>query len=137
MKSLTVTIPYPPSVNKTYFNRSFRRDIIKQNHLRGRGLTKAAKDYKMLVAVLISKEANRLIFGEQTVKVTILDNPANLRGDNHNCEKIVFDAIEMSGVIYNDKQIISHEMIPGRLKNPGSWTIKIEPCERLLEDVPL
>jgi Holliday junction resolvase RusA-like endonuclease len=66
-----------------------------------------------------------------------LDNPSNLRGDNHNCEKIVFDAIQLSGIINNDKQIIAHEIIPGIIKNPPSWTIKIEPYERPTEDLSL
>ena len=131
------TIPYPPSVNNTYFNRVIVKDTLKKNRLRGRGLTKEARAYKAGIAILINSKFHRSRFENQTVKVTILDNPANLRGDNHNCEKIVFDAMQLSGIINNDKQIIAHEIIPGIIKNPPTWTIKIEPYTRSTEDISL
>lgn len=132
---IILTIPYPPSINKTYFNRVFPKGTLKNNRLKGRGLTKDAKKYKDCVAMLIHSQFNKMKFGDQTVKVSILDNPANLRGDNHNGEKIVFDSIQLSGIINNDKQIIAHEIIPGIIKNPPSWTIKIEPYTRTTKDI--
>jgi Holliday junction resolvase RusA-like endonuclease len=134
---IILNIPYPPSFNKTYFNRVIPKDPLKKNRLRGRGLTKEASAYKSSLAMLIHSKSHRMKFWDQTIKVTILDNPSNLRGDNHNCEKIVFDAIQLSGIINNDKQIIAHEIIPGIIKNPPSWTIKIEPYERPTKDLSL
>jgi hypothetical protein len=137
MKNVVITIPYPISVNKTYFNRIINNAHLKDNHLRGRGLTKEARAYKSLVSSLIYFTFPRVKFEDQTVKVTILDNPPHFLGDNHNCEKIVFDSIELSGIINNDKQIIAHEIIPGIIKTPGSWTLKIEPYDRPTEDISL
>ncbi len=134
MKNICITIPYPPSVNKTYYNRHIIKDGVTKNLLRGRGLTKEAKTYKKYVASLIYYSFREINFGKDYVKVTILDNPSHRLGDNHNCEKIVFDAIEMSKIIQNDKQIIAHEIIPGICKNPPSWTIKIEPYTKSLEE---
>jgi|ERR1700678_1582560 len=135
MKSVLITIPYPPSVNKTYFNRTITRDQNTPNKLSGRGLTKEAKAYKVNLSFLLHFQFHNLKFGDHPVKVTIQDNPLNDRRDNHNCEKIVFDAIQLSGLIDNDKQIIAHEMIPGTFKNPPTWTIKIEPYLKPREDV--
>lgn len=137
MKNVVITIPYPPSVNKTYYNRTITKDSVVKNTLRGRGLTKEAKAYKLGVANLLHYQFLNIKYGNHPVKVTILDNPSDGRGDNHNCEKIVFDAIQLSGLIDNDKQIIAHEMIPGVYKNPPSWTIKIEPYLLPREDVEL
>lgn len=137
MKNVVITIPYPPSVNETYYNRSFSNDSLKKNKLRGRGLTKEAKSYKIDLAFELHFKFHRDKFGNHPVKVTILDNPLNKRGDNHNCEKIVFDAIQLSGLIDNDNQIIAHEMIPGTFKNPPSWTLKIEPYLKPREDILL
>lgn len=122
MKILRLSIPYPPSVNRTYYNRTHLGD-----NLRGRGLTKEASVYKNTVADLIHYSFPFVNFGKQEIKVTILDYPPNRRGDNHNCIKIVFDAIERSGLIDNDKQIVSHEIIPAEIKNPAEWILKIEP----------
>lgn len=129
MKNVLITVPYPISVNKIYHNRVIIKDKAKKNRLRGRGLTKEARDYKLLVAWLIKSKLNGSKFGSKSVKVTILDNPSNLRGDSHNGLKIVYDAIELSGLIDNDNQIIAMEIIPGVLKTPPSWTLKIEPYE--------
>ena len=108
MKNVLITIPYPISVNKMYHNRVIVKDVNVKNHLRGRGLTKEAKQYKLLVASLLHFKFHRLAFGDKNVKVTILDNPSNLRGDNHNGLKILFDCIQLSGLINNDKQIIAY-----------------------------
>ena len=126
MKTVLINIPYPPSVNKTYYNRVIATDPLKKNKLRGRGLTKEARDYKKTVASLIYYQFNNQKFEDNKVKVTILDNPINDMRDNHNCLKIVFDAIELSGLINNDRQIIAHEIIPGEFQDPPSWTLKIE-----------
>lgn len=133
MKSILLTIPYPPSVNKIYYNRYIIKDGITKNHQKGRGLTKEARSYLKLVSSLIYFSFPGITFGKENVKITILDNPSHRLGDNHNCEKIVYDAIQMSKIIYNDKQIIAHEMIPGVCKNPPTWTIKIEPYTKSLE----
>lgn len=137
MKNVVITIPYPPSVNKIYHNRIITKDITRKNHLRGRGLTQEAKTYKIALANLIHYSFLNAKFGDQNVKVTILDNPANLRGDSHNGLKIVFDALQLSGIINNDKQIIAYEVMPGTIKNTPTWTLKIEPYTKQREDIEI
>lgn len=127
MKILQITIPYPPSVNRIYHNRIISKDTVSKNHLRGRGLTKEARQYKEYVANLLHYSFLNSKFGDQTVKVTILDNPSHRRGDSHNGLKIVFDAMELSGIINNDRQVIAYEVIPGALKKTPVWSLKIEP----------
>jgi len=122
MKIVEICIPYPPSVNKIYYNRS--NPSIKAT---GRGLTSEARGYKKYVAELIHYSLPSIKFGSKDVKVSILSSPPNNRGDNHNGLKIVFDAIELSGLIDNDKQIVALEIIPCEIKNPGTWNLKIEP----------
>jgi Holliday junction resolvase RusA-like endonuclease len=133
MKTVQITIPYPPSVNKIYYNRQ-----TPDSQLRGRGLTSEAKKYKNYVAELLHYSFPSIKFGKQDVKVSILSNPPNKRGDNHNGLKIVFDAIELSGIIENDKQIVALEIIPCEIQNPPSWNIKIEPytmIHRILDKI--
>lgn len=125
MKSFVVTIPYPPSVNRIYFNR-MRKDT-KGNRVKGRGLTTEAREYKDHVSNLIGYLGYNCRFGDSPIKVTILDKPRNGQRDSHNGIKIVFDAIEQSGLIDNDKQIIAYEVIPGIFANPPSWVLKLEP----------
>jgi crossover junction endodeoxyribonuclease RusA len=124
MKIIALCIPYPPSVNRIYYNRSNPAP-----NLRGRGLTYEAKAYKKLVAGMIHYSFPDIKYGKQNVKVSILSSPPNNRGDNHNGLKIVFDAIEMSGIIDNDKQIIALEIIPADIHIPSSWYLKIHPYE--------
>lgn len=126
MKIVHVSIPYPPSVNKIYYNRTIAPSAI-SNNLRGRGLTKEGKAYKKMVADLIHYSYPHIKFGKDDVKVSILSSPPNQRGDNHNGLKIVFDAIEMSGLIDNDKQIVALDLMPSDIKQPGGWDIIISP----------
>lgn len=133
MKTLSITIPYPPSVNRIYHNRIITKDLCAKNHLRGRGLTKEARTYKTYVANLLHYSFLNSKFGDQNVKVTILDNPSNRRGDSHNGLKIVFDAMQLSGIINNDKQIVAYEVIPGEIKKPPVWFLKIAPYTLPLE----
>jgi Holliday junction resolvase RusA-like endonuclease len=125
MKNVIVSIPYPPSVNKIYHNRVISHDGLTKNHLRGRGLTKEAKDYKRLVAEMIYYSFLGVNFAESLVKLSVIDHPRNRRSDCHNGLKIVCDAIEMSGIIKNDKQLYPF-IYPGVLKNPPEWEITLE-----------
>jgi len=120
MKFVEISIPYPPSINKIYYNRKSRRAPLK-----GRGLTLDAKNYKRLVADLIYYSFPHIKYGKDEVKVSIISNPPHHRGDSHNGIKIVFDALQLSGIINNDKQIVAHELIPGHIKEIPSWDIKI------------
>lgn len=137
MKILSITIPYPISVNRMYYNRIITQDGCEKNHLRGRGLTKEARAYKTFVASLLHYSFLNSKFGDENVKVTILDNPPHRRGDSHNGLKICFDSMQLSGIINNDKQIVSYEVIPGALKNPPVWVLKIEPYTLPLEATEL
>jgi Holliday junction resolvase RusA-like endonuclease len=133
MKFVEICIPYPPSVNKIYYNR-----LTPRPQERGRGLTMEAKNYKNYVADLIYYSFPKVKFGKQEVKVSILSSPPNRRGDNHNGLKIVFDAIEKSGLIDNDKQIVALEIIPCDIKSPPTWNLKIEPytvAQRILDKI--
>jgi Holliday junction resolvase RusA-like endonuclease len=120
MKSISLSIPYPPSVNRIYYNRK------SGTNLRGRGLTKEAKDYKIIVANLIHYTFPTVKFGDERVKLSILDCAIKPRGDNHNGEKIVADAIELSGIINNDRQIVCTEILPYHNSPKDEWLIKLE-----------
>lgn len=122
MENIKLSIPYPPSVNRIYYNRK-----VTNGKLRGRGLTNEANVYKKMVADLIHYSFPRIKYGKQDVKVTILSRPPNKRGDNHNGLKIVFDAIQLSGLIDNDKQIVSLEIIPCEVTKNPEWIVKIQP----------
>lgn len=114
-------IPYPPSVNRIYYNRK-----VKDGKLKGRGLTTEANNYKKMVAELIHFSFPHIKFGKEEVKVSIVSSPPNRRGDNHNGLKIVFDAIEMSGIIDNDKQIVSLHLIPSDVSKNPCWNIRMQ-----------
>lgn len=133
MKAISLTIPYPPSVNKIYYNRNISGLKCKRTGkmLRGKGLTTEAADYKRMVADLIHYTFPLIKYGKRDVKISVLSSPSSRRGDNHNGLKIVFDAIELSGIIENDKQIVALEMIPAELRNPPTWDIKIRPYSAL------
>jgi len=158
---IAIRIPYPPSVNETYYNRkslskdgnsefgkrtswgpiplpnnknlawegetTFLKGLEwKTDNKRGRGLTKEARNYRKMVANLIRYSFLSTNFGKEKVKLTILDCQVKARGDNHNCIKIVADAIELSGIIKNDKQIVASEIIPYHTSPKNEWIIKLE-----------
>ena len=129
MKYVSLEIPYPPSVNKLYYNRKSSFGILHYGKKRGRILTPEARAYKIGVSSLIHYQFPQVKFGKEDVKVTIIDNPKNRRRDKDNGLKIVFDSIEMSGIIENDRQIVAYEFIPGVTKNPPTWFITIKSFE--------
>jgi len=104
-----------------YANRKF------PNGRRGRVLTKEARAYKQGVALLIRSLTKQATFGNANVRVSIIDHPANHRGDKDNGLKIAFDCLQLSGIIENDRQIKSYSLTDGEVKKIPVWIITIEP----------
>src|SRR5271169_2955749 len=106
-KPISFSIPLPPSINEQYVNH---KPTPRDTNARGRHLTKAARSYKKSVAEQIMYCFPRVKYGKDPVSISIVVYPKNNRRDEFNCEKIVFDAIQDSGIIENDRQIIYHQM---------------------------
>lgn len=104
--TLTLTLPYPPSTNRTW------RRAGKTIHL-----SAAAREFRAKVAHVVAQEAPGIAFeGELAVRVDAY--PPSVLCDVDNLQKATLDALAHAKVFENDRQVkrLTTEMwgvIPG------------------------
>jgi len=119
-------LPWPISVNKMYVNAQKSETMA-----RGRYLTNEARRYKRAAISLIYYSCLRIKYGTQDVEVKIIQFPPDRRArDRDNGLKIVFDAIQESGIIENDSQIVAFEVAFGHITKNPHWKIWMRPYQR-------
>jgi len=95
VESLTLTLPFPLSVNQLYFNLP--------NH-RGRARTKEYIRWSFLAGTEIMRQRVGRVPGQVWVDFYVEDKPGLRDGDN--CCKCMFDALVAQGVIERDDKSI-------------------------------
>lgn len=149
-KEICFEVNWPPSINKMYSNNGFAgkptgkyyvnsKGQIAPIKSKGRRLSLEGKKYKRNVCDIIRLTNPRIFYGKQKMGVTIYaHSPDNRVRDNHNGLKILFDAIEDSGIIENDKQIVSTTLIPAEgIHKPGYWKVFLKPYKPAIIDMCL
>jgi Holliday junction resolvase RusA-like endonuclease len=109
VNKLELMLPCPPSINHYHGKRSIK--------------PKGGKKYRVMVYVTSQgKEFVRQVkqcvlaagcpsFGRAEVAVRVDVHMPNNRGDHHNREKPLLDALEEAGVFKNDKQVIDLRVV--------------------------
>lgn len=118
-KRITLTLPYPPSVNRYW------------RHNRGRThLSKEAQEYRQEVddAVLeLPYTIRKTLPLEERLSVTMyLYPPDRRRHDIDNRVKGVFDSLEAAGVMVDDEQIDRLNVIRMPVERGGCLEVEIE-----------
>lgn len=130
MEEIKIIVPYPPSINRIYVTSAKPSwSKTKQKWYSPRFLTKEGRAYKKLVSELIYYTFPKVKYGDSLIEVHCLVNPPNdnRHRDHHNAEKILFDCIEASGIIKNDKQIMNRSCTIGKKIEGGQWVVRIKP----------
>lgn len=89
-KSVSLLLPFPPSVNRMY--RSFNGRSIK---------SKAYREWELAAGWAIKSQKPKAIKGHYELQI-LLTPPDKRRRDLGNLEKAISDALQSSGVIEND-----------------------------------
>lgn len=132
MQGITFTVPFPPSCNHLYVSSPHRKWSKKLGKWYcPRYLAPEAKQYKKLVSGLIACKFPEVKYGKAQVGVYITVYPPgdNRVRDMHNGEKILFDAIEASGIIANDCQIVDRSSTIAHKVDKGQWVVTIKKLE--------
>lgn len=112
-RSLTLTLPYPPSVN-TYWRTTRTGGRVY--------LSAAAKDYRNRVYESVS--CSSPLTGRLRVVVR-LRMPDRRRRDIDNITKSLLDALEHAGVFEDDSQIDELRVSRGEVLKPGAAIVEI------------
>lgn len=112
---LTLTLPYPPSVNH-YWRRAGARTV----------LSREGREYRRRVGSLLAARRAAPLSGALRVLVE-LHPPDARRRDLDNCLKALLDALEHAGVYHDDGQI-AELSIARRPPRPGGLAVtRVEP----------
>lgn len=132
MQEIEFLIDWPPSVNSMYTNRMYKEPLEGGLKLKGRRLTDQARGYKKYVADLIFYKFRNLTFGKNEIEATFFTAPPldKRRRDSQNNEKIVCDAIEDSGIIVDDRQVVKRHFTPLPPSGDGYWIVNLKPYDR-------
>jgi Holliday junction resolvase RusA-like endonuclease len=130
MQPIEFIVPYPPTANNLYVVSKRAKWSKKKNKwYYPRFLAPKARSYKKYVSELIAYTFPKVKYGTHPIGVYITVSPPNdnrIR-DIHNGEKILFDAIQESGIIDNDHQILDRSSKIGEKVKDGQWKINIKP----------
>ena len=113
--SVTLYLPYPPSVN-TYWRANGKRRFI----------SKAGVEFKKAVAdYVISNQVPK--FGDSRLRIDIIINPRSRRAfDLDNTCKAIFDSMMDAGVYDDDSQIDEFTIRRGVAKTGGGCIVVVE-----------
>lgn len=113
--TLTLSLPWPPSVN-TYWRRVGSRTLI----------SKAGRLFRKSVVndLAVSLTKRDIMRGRLSVKITA--HPPDLRKrDLDNLPKGVLDALTHAGVWVDDEQIDDLRIIRGEVRKPGCLVVEV------------
>lgn len=109
---MTVTLPYPPSLN-TMFATVGRRRV----------LSKKGREYRAMVGILLRDEEVPLPLPSPVCVSVTIHAPDNRRRDLDNIFKAVGDAIQAAGVVINDSDIDELHIVRGPLDRPNGHIV--------------
>ena len=114
-ETVTITLPWPPTVNHMHIN------VIK-----GRIRSKGYIAFCELVAHIVEREKIASM-GSKRLAVTITLNwPNKRRGDLDNRAKAVLDSLQRAGVYTDDEQIDRLTLVRGEIIKGGLSVVTIE-----------
>ena len=116
---ITLTLPYPPSVNNLYATVNGRKV-----------LSKKGREYHEAVCVSVSKQLPvGSGFGKARISYRISAFPPDKRRrDLSNLIKVLEDALTYAGIWADDSQVDDLRVIRGAPASGGSVFIEIEEC---------
>lgn len=122
--SLRFTLPFPPSLNHAYRDKTGGKGRVK---------SKALLAYREQCGKLVMTGIPRFTFHNgQRLKVAMECHAPDLRRyDLDNRIKAVLDSLQYSGVIENDSQVDEISMIRGEVDSNGGY-VQIQVEERCL-----
>jgi crossover junction endodeoxyribonuclease RusA len=121
MEPITITLPYPPSVNRYW--RKWRNRMVISNEGRA---------YRLRVGGVVLQAGNPT-FGDEPVRLDMLVfRPDRRKRDIDNIRKAVYDAIEAVGVLDDDNQIVqdSADKTPDIDRHNPRVVVTITPIEQ-------
>lgn len=142
LPEISFELPWPPSVNRIYGNtpkdpkkKRYEYDYSLGKYVekkpRGRFLTTEARAYKKNAVHLIFFSFPKIKYGDKKIEIKIVQFPPKKNApDRDNPIKIVWDCIEKSGIIDNDRQIVGWEVVEGPAVDIPYWKIWIRPYQR-------
>lgn len=111
---MTITLPWPPSVN-TYYRSIDGRAI----------LSKKGREYKKNVCLLARRHRwGQRLAGRLEVRV-LLHPPTRARRDIDNSIKALLDAMQVAGVYLDDSQIDLLVVERGAVQRPGMAIVEV------------
>lgn len=118
MKSLVMSLPYPPTMN-TYWR-----------NVRGRTLLSAAgRAYKAVVAAKVLMLGTRQPMRGRIVLIIVAFPPDRRRRDLDNLLKPIGDALAGANVFADDEQIDDLRIVRGPVQTGGAITVTITELE--------
>lgn len=120
MNTITLTLPFPPSVNGYWRN------------LKGRTLiSKRGRQYKDAVWTLIRSDRVEPMGGQLVSSVVVLHPPDKRRRDHDNYGKGLYDALTHAGVLDDDTQVRDGRVVWGEPTKDGVAIVTLTPigCE--------
>lgn len=119
MKSLTLELPYPPSVNSVY------RHAIRGKHSI-MFMTDKGKQYQQIIKAVIADQGFPR-FGLARLSVVVeAFPPDNRRRDLGNLDKVLMDSLEKASVFDDDSQIDKLMFLRRPVTKGGKVIVKIE-----------
>jgi len=115
LSSITIELPYPPSVNH-YWRRVGARTLI----------SREGRRYRDRIASILALRRVRPIAGALSVRVTV-HPPDRRRRDLDNAMKALLDALEHGGAYEDDSQIDHLDIRRGPVIPEGKVAVRIQP----------
>lgn len=127
MENIEFIVPWPPSANSLYVNEnkltlSQPKDPLKKapRYYQKRRLSKEGINFTKYVKDLLGYTFPRVKYGSHPVFAYItLYPPDKRRRDHPNCEKVLYDAIQKSGIINDDRQFLERKSSAGVVVKDG------------------
>lgn len=114
---MTLTIPYPPSVNH-YWRHVGWRTLI----------SRGGQRYRKEVVAHLAAQRVRPMNGRLVVRVTV-HPPDKRRRDLDNVQKALFDALQEGGAFHDDSQIDELRIVRGPVIPDGKVIVEITEIE--------
>lgn len=116
---MTITLPYPPTINHYYV----------RTHFGGQAVGKRGRQYRLAVAEIVQQERLEPVLGRMAVMIAV-HPPDNRKRDLDNVLKAALDALQAAGVYADDCAIDCIHVSRGQIKPGGELFVQVTECAR-------